>query len=66
MTSKVREYVLQQNRLRQLERMGRGESEDAYYIRDLMEDLWREFSSEEVAAVEGQGSGRRTLTEDGD
>lgn len=67
MTSKVREYVLQQNRLRQLEKMGRGESEDAYYIRDLMEDLWREFSADEADAASKQSAGgRKMLTEDGD
>ena len=62
MNSKVREYVLQQNRLRQLEKMGRGDSEDAEYIRDLMEDLWRELSSEEAAEV-SKTPGRRQLTE---
>ena len=59
MTSKVREYMLQQTRLHQLEKQGRGESEDAYYIKDLMEDMWREFSSEEVKQV----AGPKTLTE---
>lgn len=62
MNSKVREYVLQQNRLRQLEKQGRGDSDHAEFIRDLMEELWREMSSEEAAEV-SQNSNRRQLTE---
>lgn len=64
MNSKVREYVAQQNRLRQLEKIGRGDSEDAEYIRDLMEDMWRGFTSEEAAAASKSSGGRRMLTED--
>jgi hypothetical protein len=59
MTSKVREYILQQNRLRQLEKQGRGETEDAFYLQDLLEDLWREFSAEEAKLV----TGPKSLTE---
>jgi len=62
MNSKVREYVLQQNRLHQLEKQGRGDSDHAEFIRDLMEELWREMSSEEVAEV-NRTPGRRQLTE---
>jgi hypothetical protein len=62
MNSKVRDYIAQQNRLRQLEKQGRGDSEDAYYIRELMEDLWSGFSSEEAAEA-SRSNGRKTLTE---
>lgn len=62
MNSKVREYVNQQNRLRQLEKQGRGNSDDAYYLKDMMEDLWREFSAEEAASVDPPD--QKLLTED--
>lgn len=64
MNSKVREYVLQQHRLHQLEKQGRGNSDHAEFIRDLMEELWREMSSDEAAQVNKETGGVKLLAED--
>jgi len=47
-SSKLREYLTLANRLRQLVKHNRGDTEDADYIRDLMNDLWRGFSDDEA------------------
>jgi len=51
-SARVREYTILVNRLKHLEKINRGDSEDADHIRDLMEDCWRAFTAEEAAEAD--------------
>lgn len=48
-SARVREYTTLVNRLKHLEKINRGDSEDADHVRELMEDCWRSFTSDEAA-----------------
>lgn len=55
-SARVREYTTLVNRLKHLEKINRGDSEDADHIRELMEDCWRSFTAEEANEVEALSS----------
>ena len=63
MNSKLRDYNMLLQRLRCLENKGRGDSEEADVVREMMDDCWRGLSEEDCRTARGLEQ-KLGLTED--